>query len=274
MVTIIRIILFSMGAWMSSLQMPHGCIIFQEPGIKIQALQLQMHRFLKTGYSKSYHSLVMGPAVPREYDCVWVNMTRSQSINTRNTAIVRKRNEQNRPGCFVIKKCVLSSYWPIYLLFLPPRCTWCCDAKICIHSCVSASTVSLCYRTSRHISVSAVKRHQTTFRYNELAVSWRIQATCTTGTEVFTLSEARWMSLYHTNFFHPQTSNQTCFPEKSLEILPKCFGNCSTDERLTFSTPKLAAFIVCKVISMRHPRCPSYVTQNEYSSLSKVNSKS
>lgn len=85
---------------MSSLEIPHGCIIFQEPGIKIGALQPQMHRFLITGYAKSYPSPVMGPAFCRD-DCIWANVTSSQPINTRNTATVRKRNQKKR---FVIKK--------------------------------------------------------------------------------------------------------------------------------------------------------------------------
>lgn len=129
------------------------------------------------------------------FEQMWQGINQS---NTRNTAIVRKRNQENRPGCFVIKKHVISSYWPIYLLRLPPRPPWCCDVKIHRHGYVPASTVSLRYRTCRHISVSTVKRHQTTSGITELLASWRIQAMHTTGTEVFKLSEAQWTSLYHT----------------------------------------------------------------------------
>lgn len=206
-----------------------------------------MHRFLKTGYTKSYPSLV-GPAVPREHDCVWANVTRSPSINARNTAIVRKGNQKNGSSCFVIKKRVLSSYWPVYLLSLPPRPTWCCDMKIHLHAYVSASTVSLCYRTCRHISVSTVKRHQTTSRYN--GIDGKLENTSHMHNRSRSFQAVRGtvkVTVPYRNFFHPQTSNQICFPEKSLEsYFPAVLETAQQMKDWHFQLPNLLSSLCVK----------------------------
>lgn len=110
---------------------------------------------------------------------------------------------------------------------------------------VSASTVSLSYRTCRHISVSTVKRHQPTSRYNE--IDSKLENTVCTHNRNRSFQAVRGtvkVTVPYRNFFHPQTSNQRCFSEKCLASHFWSFGNCSTDERLTFSTPKLAVFVV------------------------------
>lgn len=133
---------------------------------------------------------------------------------------------------------------------------------------VSASTVSLSYRTCRHISVSTVKRHQPTSRYN--GIDSKLENTICTHTRNRSFWAVRGtvkVTVPYRNFFHPQTSNQTCFPEKCLEShFWSVLETAQQMKNWRFQLPNLLSSLYVEVISMRHPRCPSYVTQTEYSS--------
>lgn len=152
-----------------------------------------MHIFLRTGYTKTYRFLVMGPAVPREHECVWANVTRCQSITTRNNSHSQEK-KQNRPGCFVIKTCSL--FLLTCLLFLPPRLTWSRDAR---HT--NTFLLPQFHYLTGPVGTFLLAQEKGTnwlLGIMELTASWRIQSVRTTGTEVFKLSEAQWRSLYHT----------------------------------------------------------------------------
>jgi len=93
--------------------------------------------------------------------------------------------------------------------------------KIHTQAYVSASTVSLCYRAFRHVSVSTVRRHQTTFRYN--GIDGKLENTSHMHDRNRSSQAVRGtvkVTVPYRDFFHPQTSNQIRFPEKSLE---SCF---------------------------------------------------
>lgn len=152
-----------------------------------------MHRFLKTGYTKSHPSLVMGPAVPREHDCVWANVTRSQDKKY-SYSQQKDPTEQAWLLCdYKLCSFFLLTYSPFHpdphdavrwryihkLMFLLPQFCY-------VMGPVGTYLLAQWKGTKQLPGVS------------ELTASWRIQATCTTGSEVFKLSEARWRSLYHT----------------------------------------------------------------------------
>lgn len=97
---------------------------------------------IRTGYSKTYPSLTMGPAVPREHDCVWANVT--ESIKHQKKYIYIQENTQNRPGCFVIKS---HFFLLTCLLILPTNQTdvipWCKTSCFYTFMHIYASTVTL-----------------------------------------------------------------------------------------------------------------------------------
>lgn len=117
---------------------------------------------IRTGYSKTYPSLTMGPAVPREHDCVWANVT--ELIKHQKKYIYIQENTQNRPGCFVIKS---HFFLLTCLLILPtnqtdmiPRCkTSCFYTFMLLQLHYLKGPVGTFF-------VSTVERHQPTSRYN------------------------------------------------------------------------------------------------------------
>lgn len=247
MVTIIRRILFAAGVRVRSLQIFHGCIIFQEPEIKIQVLQLQMHRSLTP--ECLYQALLFYSnrnLQSQEYMTVFEQMWQGVNQSTEEIQLQSGKETNSQAGCFVMKKsqnCVLSSNWPLYLPFILFRPTWYYDTKIHLHGYVSVSTVSLCYRTCRLVSVSTVKRHQTTFRCNGTA--GKLEHTSPRQNRNRSLQAIRGtvkVTVPDRSFFHPQTSNQICFPEKSVQnyfpMFWKLLDRWKTDNLLSSSYVK------------------------------------
>lgn len=204
---------------------------FLKPHCIYQVLLLSMNRNLQ---SQEYMTV---------FEQMWQGVNQPTQQIQLQSGQLRSGNQQTRPGCFVIKKCVLSSYWPVCLGSILFGRTWCCDTKIHIHGYVSASTVSLWYRTCRLVSLSTGKRHQTTFSYNGIA--GKLEHTSPRQNRNKSLQGVKGtvkVTVPYRNFFHAQTSNQICFPEKPIQsyfpVLWKLLDRWKTDSLLFSSYVK------------------------------------
>lgn len=118
MITVVRIVLLSRGTWMKSHQIPPSWL-HHLPGSKNQNTGFPApNAHIRTGYSKTYPSLTMGLAVPREHYCVWANVTKSQSDIKRNTFIISKTHKTGLAALWLNQVFLISR--PVHLSFYQP----------------------------------------------------------------------------------------------------------------------------------------------------------
>lgn len=197
MVTIIRRILFSMGVWARSLQILHGCVIFQEPEIKIEVLQLQMHRFLKPHCM--YQALLFSSnrnLQSHEYMTVFEQMWQGVNQSTQEIQL-QSRKETNRQG--------LAALWLKNVFLLPTDLPTYAPFYSDPHDAVKQRYIHMVmfllpqfhYVTGR-VGLYLLAQWKGTKQLSgimELLASLRIQAPDRTGTKVLKLSETQWRSL-------------------------------------------------------------------------------